>query len=92
MTDGSATNDTTPTISGTADPGVQVEVFVDGTSVGTTTSTLQGGFAVTPATALDAGPHVEHHTASDEVLRWHRVDRGATPAYVARRIDVGAGL
>src|SRR5690606_17009594 len=28
-------------------------------------------------TGVDAGPHVEHHPASDEVLRWHRIDRGA---------------
>ena len=61
----SATNDTTPDISGTADPGVQVEVFVDGTSVGTTTATLQGAFVVTPPTPLAVGPHVARAIATD---------------------------
>ena len=33
--DGSTTNDTTPTVSGTAEPNASVQVFVDGGSIGT---------------------------------------------------------
>ena len=36
--DGSVTDDTTPTVTGTAEPGAEVEVFIDGESIGTVTA------------------------------------------------------
>ncbi len=63
--DGSATNDTTPTISGTATPGSSVEVFVDGVLVGTAVAAADGTWSVTPTTVLPVGPHTARAVASD---------------------------
>ena len=54
--DGSVTNDPTPPIRGTAEPGSRVEVFVDGLSVGTDTAGATGRFSVTPTTAAHRRP------------------------------------
>ena len=43
----------------------EVEVFVDGTSIGTTTANGNGDFSFTPATALDAGQHEAFVGATD---------------------------
>lgn len=56
--DEESTSDTTPTISGTSAGSRQIEVFVDGVSVGTTTASGDGTWSVTPASALAYGPHV----------------------------------
>jgi LPXTG-motif cell wall-anchored protein len=63
--DGSSTNDTTPPIAGTAEPDSTVEVFVDGTSIGTTTADADGNWSVTPATPLAEGAHTATATATD---------------------------
>lgn len=63
--DGSSTNDTTPTISGTATPGASIEVFVDGVLVGTATAAADGTWSVTPTMALPAGPHAARAVATD---------------------------
>jgi large repetitive protein len=63
--DGSVTRDRTPTFRGRAEPGSEVEVFVDGTSIGTTTTNGDGGFSFTPAAALAAGPHEAFVGATD---------------------------
>jgi LPXTG-motif cell wall-anchored protein len=55
--DGSATNDTTPTFTGTTLPGAQVDVLVDGNPIGTATANSAGGFSFTPTTALTPGDH-----------------------------------
>ena len=64
---GTITNDNTPTYSGTAEAGSTVTVFVDGTSVGTTTANASGAWSLTPATALADGPHAVKATAMDAV-------------------------
>ncbi len=64
---GSTTNDTTPTITGTAEPGSTVEVFVDGISQGTTTADGTGNWTLTPATPLPDGDHTATATATDAV-------------------------
>jgi hypothetical protein len=63
--DGEATNDTTPTFSGRAEPGAEVEIFVDGSSIGTTTANSDGDFAFTPTTPLAAGQHEAFVRATD---------------------------
>jgi MYXO-CTERM domain-containing protein len=63
--DGSATNDTTPAYSGTAEPGSTVTVIVDGVSIGTTTATAGGTWTFTPTVALADGPHTVRATATD---------------------------
>lgn len=56
---------TTPTITGTTEPFAQVEVFVDGVSVGTTTAGADGSYAITVSTALDGGSHAIRAVATD---------------------------
>jgi hypothetical protein len=62
---GSGTNDSTPTYSGTAEPNSTVTVIVDGVSVGTTTANAAGNWTLTPATALVDGPHTVIAVAAD---------------------------
>lgn len=67
--DGSTTNDPTPSISGTAEPGSTVEVFVDGTSIGTTTASDTGAWSLTPPAPLADGDHTATATATDALDR-----------------------
>lgn len=53
----SSTTDTTPPISGTSAGSRPIEVFVDGSSVGTTTATADGTWAIT-STSLALGAHI----------------------------------
>lgn len=63
--DGSTTDDATPAISGTAEPGATVTVEVDGTVVGTTTADGTGAWTVTPTVPLGLGEHEVVATATD---------------------------
>ena len=58
------TNDTTPTVVGTAGPNLKINVFDNGTLIGTTTSDANGNWALTPATPLSEGPHSITATAT----------------------------
>ncbi|MBW4515173.1 MAG: DUF4347 domain-containing protein [Timaviella obliquedivisa GSE-PSE-MK23-08B] len=51
------TSDTTPTITGTADPNSTIELFDNGTSLGTTTSDGSGFWTFTPSVSLAPGTH-----------------------------------
>jgi uncharacterized repeat protein (TIGR01451 family) len=64
-TPGTTTSDTTPTISGTTDPGATVEVRIDGVLVGTATADGTGAWSVTPTRMLGEGPHTATVTATD---------------------------
>ncbi|MFP5282470.1 MAG: Ig-like domain-containing protein, partial [Actinomycetes bacterium] len=55
--DGLETTDTTPTFTGTAVAGAEVEIFVDGTSLGTTIAEEDGTFSFTPDTPLQVGSY-----------------------------------
>jgi hypothetical protein len=64
---GSTTNDTTPTFSGTAEPGSTVVVEdSDGNQVCTTTAGQGGNWSCTPTTALPEGENTYSATATDE--------------------------
>jgi hypothetical protein len=63
--EGEVTNDTTPTFTGTAEPGAEVEIFVDGDSIGTTTANGGGAFFFTPTAPLGDGPHEASAIATD---------------------------
>jgi hypothetical protein len=54
---GAVTNDNTPTITGTADPNVTIEVFDGAASLGTTPADGAGNWALTPAVGLTDGSH-----------------------------------
>ncbi|MBX7100183.1 MAG: DUF11 domain-containing protein, partial [Myxococcaceae bacterium] len=62
--DGSATNDTTPTFSGTANPGLTVTVKVDGATVCTAVASRAGAFSCDAATPLGEGSHSATATAT----------------------------
>ncbi|MGI4873115.1 MAG: Ig-like domain-containing protein [Janthinobacterium lividum] len=65
-TNGSLTNTTTPTYSGTAPAGSTVTVYVDGTAIGTTTATAAAAgnnWTLTQPTALAQGVHTVYATA-----------------------------
>ena len=63
--DTSVTANSQPPVNGTAEPGSTVEVFIDGTSVGTTTVDGSGNWTLTPPTALADGTHTVKATAAD---------------------------
>ncbi len=66
LASGSLTNDTTPTLVGTADPDVQVKIFQDGVEVATVQADQNGDWSYTPATALaDGANYVFTATAVD---------------------------
>ncbi|MFE6645630.1 Ig-like domain-containing protein [Nocardioides sp. NPDC057772] len=64
--DGSSTQDTTPTISGTAEPGTTVEVTVDGEVVGTAPVDADGNWSLILTDPLAEGPHTAAATATDD--------------------------
>ncbi|WP_310673178.1 Ig-like domain-containing protein, partial [Burkholderia multivorans] len=62
---GGATNDTTPTLSGTAEAGSTINVYDGTTLIGTTTADASGHWTFTPAAALGEGLHAITVTATD---------------------------
>lgn len=54
---GGATNDTTPVLSGSAEPNSVVIVRDNGVIIGSATVGANGSWSVVPETALEAGPH-----------------------------------
>ncbi len=72
--DGTETNETKPTITGTTIPNATVEIVVDNTPVGMATADANGDFIFTLADDLSEGPHIlttsvmdNGITANDEV-------------------------
>ncbi|MEB3886512.1 Ig-like domain-containing protein, partial [Lyngbya sp. CCY1209] len=55
ITSDGITNDTTPDITGTAEPGSTVTIYQDGTELGTTTADDSGNWSFTPTAALTEG-------------------------------------
>jgi outer membrane protein OmpA-like peptidoglycan-associated protein len=64
-TEGSTTNDTTPTFTGTAEPGSTVTVAVEGATVCTAVTDASGNWSCTPSTPLPTGPRVATAVAQD---------------------------
>ena len=62
---GGTTDDTTPTITGTGEPGATVEVIDNGQPLGTTTVDSAGNWTFTPDTPLTNGPHEITTTQTD---------------------------
>ncbi|MBE1443035.1 Ig-like domain-containing protein [Paenibacillus sp. OAS669] len=90
---GSATNDTTPVISGTAEPNHTVTIVLDGTAAGTTVASSMGSWSWTPAVALAEGPHTVKvksldgtgNTSPDSNTNTFTVDTTPPPAPVILR-------
>ena len=62
---GESTNDTTPTLSGSAAPGDTVSILDNGKVIGTVTADSNGKWAFTPDSALADGKHTFTVTATD---------------------------
>ncbi|GAB4191454.1 MAG: hypothetical protein OHK0022_05180 [Roseiflexaceae bacterium] len=62
---GSVTNNPLPPVTGTAEPGSTVTIFIDGSSVGTTTADGSGNWSFTPSTPLSQGSHTVRARATD---------------------------
>src|SRR5690606_14774704 len=62
---GGSTNDTTPTLTGTAEAGSTVAIFQDGTEIGTATADGSGNWSFTPTTELAEGDYSFTATATD---------------------------
>ena len=63
--DGALTNDPSPVVVGTAEPGSTVSVFVDGVLAGTTTADANGDWSFALPAALDEGAHAITAQASN---------------------------
>ncbi|WP_395278777.1 BapA/Bap/LapF family large adhesin [Enterobacter bugandensis] len=62
---GQATNDNTPTISGTGQAGSTIYIMNNGTQLGTTTVDVNGNWSFTPTTPLDDGSYSLRAYATD---------------------------
>jgi cysteine-rich repeat protein len=62
---GTATTDTTPTITGTGEPGAMVMVTIDGMMLGIVTVAGDGTWSLEVTTALSEGPHAIVANATD---------------------------
>lgn len=65
LNSGDSTNDTTPTLSGTAEPGSTVTIRLDGTNLITIPIDGSGTWTYTLPTPLDEGPHTFSVVATD---------------------------
>ncbi|WP_447087582.1 BapA/Bap/LapF family large adhesin [Enterobacter bugandensis] len=65
LTSGQATNDNTPTISGTGEAGSTIYIMNNGTQLGTTTVDVNGNWSFTPTTPLDDGSYSLRAYATD---------------------------
>jgi large repetitive protein len=65
VTAGGTTNDTTPTLSGTAEANSTVAIFEGGNQIGTATADGLGNWTFTPTTALGEGTHTFTAVATD---------------------------
>lgn len=65
VADGGSTNDTRPTLTGTAEPGSTVTIFDGTTPLGTVTANGSGNWTFTPPSALSTGNHPFTATATD---------------------------
>lgn len=65
VANGLSTNDTTPTINGTAEAGATVNVYNNGVLMGTTSASGSGSWSFTPTGALSEGSHAFTATATN---------------------------
>ncbi|WP_127473451.1 Ig-like domain-containing protein [Microbacterium sulfonylureivorans] len=85
--DGTTVTDPAPPITGTAEPGSEVEVSVDGRPIGTTTTDADGNWTLTPTTPLPDGEHEITATATDPA---GNVSVPSDPVVIT--VDTGTGL
>jgi len=79
---GGLVNTTTPTYSGTAPANSTITVYVDGSSIGTTTANSAGNWTITQATALAQGSHTVYATPDQRQQRERQLEH----EYLHRRL------
>ncbi|MEW5851248.1 MAG: DUF4215 domain-containing protein [Myxococcota bacterium] len=84
-TEGSATRDTQPVITGRAEAGAEVTIVVDGVEVGTATADAQGNFSYALPQPLSEGTHTVSAYATDAVG-----NVGASSPEVSFTVDLSA--
>ncbi len=89
--DGSTTTDRTPTITGTAEPGSHVIIYIDGEQVGSTTADENGNFSFTLPDALALGDHELSAVAVDEAGNRSDASDPITFGVLAAEANAGGG-
>jgi len=86
--DGSVLKDDQPTIVGTGPPNTTVQVYDDGTLVGTTAADAQGDWALIADEPLGPGEHIATAVASDEAGRTSAPSVAVTFTVAVERLPV----
>jgi MYXO-CTERM domain-containing protein len=86
--DNTTTSDTTPTISGTTEPGLTVTVTLDGAVLGTVVAGADGSWELAVTTPLAAGPHTVLATTIDAGGNMARDQHAFTVDTDAPSIDI----
>ena len=86
--DGSVLKDDRPTIAGTAPPNTTVQVYDDGSLVGTTAADAQGDWALVPDEPLEPREHTVTAIASDDAGRTSDPSVAVTFTVVIERLPV----
>jgi hypothetical protein len=89
--DGSVLKDDRPTIAGAAPPNTTVEVYDDGTLVGTAAADAQGDWALVADEPLETGRHTVTAVASDDAGRTSAPSVAVTFTVVIDRLPVTGG-
>jgi hypothetical protein len=89
--DGSVLKDDRPTIAGTAPPNTTVQVYDDGSLVGTATADAQGDWAWVPGEPLEPGEHAVTAVVSDDAGRTSAPSGAVTFTVVIEHLPVTGG-
>jgi hypothetical protein len=89
--DGGNTTDRTPTITGTAEPGSHVIIYIDGEQVGSTVADEDGNFSFTVPDALSLGDHKVSAVAVDEAGNRSEASDPVSFGVLAAEADAGGG-
>jgi hypothetical protein len=89
--DGSVLKDDQPTIAGTAPPNTTVQVYDDGSLVGTATADAQGDWSLVPGEPLEPGERAVTAVASDDAGRMSAPSGAVTFTVVIEHLPVTGG-
>ena len=89
--DGSVLKDDRPTIAGTAPPNTTVQVYDDGSPVGTATADAQGDWALVTDEPLETGEHTVTAVASDDAGRTSEPSVAVAFTVAVERLPVTGG-
>ena len=87
LANGAVTDDTQPTLAGTAEANATISIYDNGSLIGTATASALGAWSFTPLTALGTGSHSLTVRATDAVG-----NQGAASSPFVVRVDTTAPL